>query len=283
MLIKNFKDFKKYLPAVEIKGDITTLDDMFAIANDDLENDILGTELYTLVDRQEEDDKKLVIICERVISLSSFLNAIPELDLVLTQSGFVVHSSESLSPASRQRVDALIASTSSRLDYATDKLILFLLSNTKYDEKWRGTTQFDFITSGLISTYSEFKKFAQYSPATAERYPKSYSEFKKFYPNMNVALMTVVASYISQAYCTELLEKYKDREVFSAFDQYVLNLLRYALSAIVLGDSVAGREFIVKAVAYMNDNISHFPTFAASPVSQSIELIHEDTPIFSML
>lgn len=282
MIIQNFLEFTKYLPAIEIKVDIASLNDIFLTANEDLASEILGDELYTLVDKRLEDDKPLLKRCERVIALSSFLKSIPDLDLILTQAGFVVRGNSDVVPASRQRVDALISSVQTRLDNATDSLIKYLLASRQYDDEWRGSDQFDRISSGLISTFDEFKRYAPYSPAVAERYPKSYSDFSKYYPNLSVALMTEVSSYLSEEYCSELLEKYKDREVFSAYDMKVLELVRYALCAIVLGDTKSGREHVISAVSYMRKNIIHYPTFSASSASQSTDLSHSDTPIFSM-
>lgn len=283
MLIKNFNEMKSFLPSIVIKGDITILDDAADMAENNLIENILGDSLHELLLQNLPEDKKIFKICQRIISVSAFIESIPELDLVLTESGFAVHNSQAMSPASRQRVDKLIDGLRTKLDDATDNLISCLMSSTRYDDEWRGTQQFDNITSGLIATYAEFKRYAQYSAGSSEYYPKSYSEFALLYPNLSVALQTEVARYISEDYVSELLEKYRDREVFSAYELKLLELIRYSISSYVIFNKTAARDFVLKAVSYMKQNISHFPTYASSTAAASLENIHEDTPFFSML
>lgn len=282
MIIQNLLQAKKYLPAISIKDDVTTMDDNFLTAEQELSNDILGEELLILLEKKYDEDSKLLIMCERIISLSAFLSAIPELDLVLTQSGFAVHSSEKMSPASRQRVDALIQSVNSRLDKATDTLIDYLITTPMYDDIWRSTEQFDKITAGLISTYSEFKKYALYTPACALNYPKSYNEFKQHYAGMKISLDTSVASRISQAYTTELLEKYRDRVQLNSYDKKVLEYVRHAVASEVVGDHCTVFNMLNEAVSFMKKNPGQFLTFFSSEANADLTLTHEDTPIFSM-
>lgn len=284
MIIENFLQAKKYLPAIAIKPDITTIDDMFNTSEYDLVEDILGEELHARLDLKQAEDKTLNTLCERVIALNGFIQAIPDLDLVLTQSGFAVHNSEAMVPASTARVKSLTISLQSRADSATDTLIKHLLASEKYEDIWRNTTQFERITSGLISTYSEFVEYGQYSPrAVADQYPKNYSELKRMYTNFNLALMGEVSSYLSADYCNELIEKVRDREVLQLHEKFVLRLIRYAVCAISMGDLSSGRNHIIKARAYMLKVPASFPTFIASPEGQAIDSPANDGAIYSML
>lgn len=283
MIIDNFIQAKKYLPAIVIKADISTLDDMFNQSEEELTDDILGEDLYQRLEQKAEGDSRLITMCERIISLNGFLRAMPDLDLVLTQSGFAVHNSEAMAPASSARVKALALALSERADMATDALIKKLITSQEYDDTWRGSEQFEKITAGFISSYTEFKEFAPYTPTVAGNYPKSYSEFKRLYPNLNVALHTEVASYLSEDFCSELIEKYRDREPFISHEKYIISLIKYALCSIVLGDLPMGRQHILKARAYLFKNPEHFPTFINSPEGQAIDNTTNDGPIFSML
>ncbi len=283
MIIENFLEAKKYLPAITIKSDITAIDDMFNIAESELIEDIIGEELGDILSSNQEEDKPLLKLCQRVIAITGFLKAIPDLDLVLTQSGFAVHNSEAMLPASAARVSALTKSLQDRSDAATDALINYLISSEKYKDIWRNTIQFEKITSGLISSYSEFKRYAQYSPAVSAQYPKSYSEFKQMYTNLNLALMGEVSSYLSRDYCEELIEKVRDSEVLMLPEKHVLDSIRYAICAISMGDLVSGRSHIIKARAYMKNFPLVFPTFTNSPESQTIDYSDNSGSIYSML
>lgn len=282
-IISSIQMAKKYLPAITIKTDISALDDIFSIAEEELASDILGNELYAKLLTGNEDDKVLLTQCERIVSLSGFLKAIPDLDLVLTQSGFAVHNSEAMAPASSSRVAALVANISERLDTAIDTLIRFLISSKKYEELWKSSSQFDVITSSLITNYTEFKEFAQYSPSNSNIYPSNYSSFKKLYSSLNLALTIEVASYLSRAYIEELIEKVRDNEVLNSDEKYALSLIKYAICSFVLDDSYQSRNLVIKARSYMIKHPTSFPTFIASPESQMLDAMPNDGAIFSML
>ncbi|MDP3387724.1 MAG: hypothetical protein Q8S24_10845 [Eubacteriales bacterium] len=283
MIIESFLQVKKYLPAITIKHDITSLDDMFNVVENELTENILSEELHNRLDEKREEDKSLFIQCERIISLTGFIRAIPDLDLVLTQSGFAVHNSEAMAPASTARVKALTNSLQERVDNAIDTLIRYLLSSEKYEDIWRVTPQFEKITSGLISTYSDFKEYAQYSPSVASQYPKSYSDFQKLYPNFNLALMGEISSYLSADYCSEIIEKIRDRENISTHEKYVINLIKYAICAMSMNDLPSGRVHVIKACSYMMKYPNTFQTFISSPEGQALDNTDNDRPIFSML
>lgn len=283
MIIESFLQVKKYLPAIAIKHDITSLDDMFNVVEYELKEDILSEGLYNRLLEKKEEDKSLFIQCERIISLTGFIRAIPDLDLVLTQSGFAVHNSDAMAPASSARVKALTNSLQERAENAVDTLIRYLLSSEKYEDIWRVTPQFEKITSGLICTYSEFKDYAQYSPSVADLYPKNYSDFQKLYPSFNLALMGEVSSYLSADYCGEIIEKTRDREPISTHEKHVINLIKYAICAISMNDIQSGRVHIIKARSYMMKYPDTFQTFISSPEGQTIDNSDNDRPIYSML
>lgn len=283
MIIDNFLQMKTYLPAITIKADITALDDMKNIAEQELVDEILSEELYQLILQDRTEHKTLAVQCERIISLNAFLKAIPDMDLVLTQSGFAVHNSESMSPASTARVKGLTISIQERVDNATDTLIRYLISSNKYEDIWRSSSQFSNITAGIISTYTEFKEHAQYSPAVANVYPKNYSEFKKMYANFSMAIIGEIAPYLSADYCSELIEKVRDKELLTLHEKYVLSLIKYAICAISMNDITTGRSYVIKARSYMLKRGDDFPTFMASDEAKALDSTDNDGPIYSML
>lgn len=284
MIIKDLKAAKKYLPSVVQKGDNIDIADSFNLAEQQLVDDIIGEELYAELLKKNEVDAKLLVMCERIISINGFLAAIPEIDLVLTQSGFgVINENDGYVPASSARVKAMIASQTDRSDSSTDTLIRFLIASEQYQDIWRSTEQFTSITSGLIPSYAEFKDYAPFSPLVSANYPKSYSEFKKLYSPMNIALLTEVASYLSRDYCVELVERYRDNEIITLHEKFVLTQIRHAICSLVLGDEQGGRNFIIKARSYMLKFPAAFPTFTDSPESKTVDIERSETGIFSTL
>ncbi len=69
----------------------------------------------------------------RAVIIHAFIHAIPALDIVVTPSGFGVISSQGLAPASKERVERLIASLSNSLNC----VVLDLQQRCVYCQEWR--------------------------------------------------------------------------------------------------------------------------------------------------
>jgi len=100
---------------------------------------------------------------------------------------------------------------------------------------------------------------------------------------LNTALLTEVASYLSRDYCIELVERYRDDEVITLHEKFVLTQIRHALCSLILGDQLSGRNFIIKARSYMLKFPLSFPTFINSPESKTVDIERSETGIFSTL
>lgn len=282
MIVNGYKEMKPFLPAVMMKGSPSIFDDALETAQDSLVTEILGVDLEARLEEQREEDAKLLKLCKRIISRQAFLSSIPELDLILTDSGFAVVSNEQMTMASKDRVQALTISLRQKLDEGKDALILYLLKTPEY-ESWRGTEEFDRLSDGLIMTFGEFKDAAVLNNASAAAYPKSWSDFYDLNSALNVALMTDVASYISKDYASEILEKIRDKEIFLPSEKKALKLIKTAVCAYALADTKTGLDQTLAAVAVMKANIDDFPAYRDSEEAQVLGLKHSDTPIFSMV
>lgn len=282
MIVNGYKEMKPFLPAVMMKGSPSIFDDALETAQDSLVTEILGVDLEARLEEQREEDAKLLKLCKRIISRQAFLSSIPELDLILTDTGFAVVNNEQMTMASKDRVQALTISLRQKLDEGKDALILYLLKTPEY-ESWRGTEEFDRLSDGLIMTFGEFKDAAVLNNASAAAYPKSWSDFYDLNSALNVALMTDVASYISKDYASEILEKIRDKEIFLPSEKKALKLIKTAVCAYALADTKTGLDQTLAAVAVMKANIDDFPAYRDSKEAQVLGLKHSDTPIFSMV
>lgn len=282
MIVNNYTQMKKHLPSLMMKGGdaVDLFESFLEQSQDSLSDLILGEEITAQLEVADPGDPKLRRMAERIISLDAYIHAVPELDLMLTDSGFVVTSNEAVAPASRDRVNALLQGLSVRKDESCDALVLHLM---QHKDSWRETEQFAALSAGLILTWSEFKTLAVKNAITATVMPKTWKEFYELIPGMNEALMTDVASYISREYAEELLEKIRDKEPLLAKERKVLGMIKQALCAYALQDQQQGSNIVLQVYSYMKSNLESFPTFAASPESQTLGLTHDDTPIFSMI
>ena len=90
--------------------------------------------------------ERLLFPLEKLVACHAYMTAIPSLDLVLTPNGFGIVSNQTIAPASRERVSALILSIESQRDTAIEALVLRLSSNQAWQEsdagKYFSTTLF---------------------------------------------------------------------------------------------------------------------------------------------
>ena len=59
---------------------------------------------------------KLKATMARIVAFDAFRNAVPHLDLILTPNGFGIVNNSNIAPASKERVERLIASLLSNRD-----------------------------------------------------------------------------------------------------------------------------------------------------------------------
>lgn len=283
MLVKNYDEMKPFIPTMVMKGSPDLFNDALDVAQDDLTAAILGSDLEEQLEGRAEADSRLLKLSQRAIAIQAFLTSIPELDLILTDSGFAVINNESLTMASKERVQSLTNSMQLKLDDSKDKLITYLMDSGLYDD-WRGTEQFGRLSDGLIMTYADFKDVAVSNNITRPNYPKTWNEFLQLNSALNVALMTIVAKYISKEYAEAIIEKVRDKETFLPSELHLLKLVKIAIAAIALGDEATGINNAIKAENYMKANIKDFTIYANSDVYKTdLTLGHKQGPIYFMM
>lgn len=281
MLVEGYSEMKKFLPAIEMKGEPTIFDEALGSAQERLVRLIIGDQLETQLEQRAAADHKLLLHCQRVISQDAFLESIPDLDLILTDAGFAVVNNEKVTMASRDRVDSLKKGTEDKLQASKDALIAYLLRTTAYNS-WRLTEEFKVFASALVTTYEEFKVVAVLTNASAKAYPRNWNDYHALLPAMNVSLMTDVASYISKDYAIELIGKIRERTQMSPAEKAVFRIIQQAVASYAMEDRAVGQQLATRAYSTMLKQPDEFPTFAASEEAKDLSLKHSDTPIYSM-
>lgn len=280
MIIKSFDTVKKYLPTIGLKLDNSIIEDALQVAEEDITEKILGEELRNLIEgnRENKDYNDLRILTERVISNLAFMNSIPEIDLILTEQGFAVFDGSGYNPASRQRVDALLKNITEKVNNSLDKLVTFLVKSKKY-EYWRSSEQFNYLSSAMVYSFSEFNKIV----AIQDSAPKNYMEFYNIIPELYSALYSPVAAYLSCEYIDELVEKVRDKEVISVNEIRVTNLVKEAICLHVSNRKENAHIKTMQALQILRNNPEEFPTFTSSPEAARLDIKREDSPVYMML
>lgn len=120
----------KYIPNIlaEARGERSIADKLEPFAESAriwLESEILGTEDFL-------DDAHLDFVM-KIIVIKAFAEAVPSLDLTITPTGMAVVSTDTLSPASKERVNRLIES----LDSSVKSMTTVLVDICRRYDQWR--------------------------------------------------------------------------------------------------------------------------------------------------
>lgn len=133
----------------------------------------------------EEQHPALV---EAYIYRSAAHEALPSLDLILTDSGFAVVSNQNLAPASRERVAALRESLRQQASDARDLLLIELC----HDETWRETDQCRTLRDSLL-----------WCAMIARRYGLTATDGRELYAQEHGALYPAILAATEA--CTQLI------------------------------------------------------------------------------
>lgn len=92
----------------------------------------------------------------KMVAYHAYMSAVPTLDLVLTPNGFGIVSNTNVVPASKERVERLLASLESERDRNIEQLILRISSRAD----WRQTQQGKYFASTLFPFLSLCRRLA---------------------------------------------------------------------------------------------------------------------------
>ncbi len=260
MILTTIDQFTRVIPTAAPVSEFNDLKAYVESAEMWIRTQILGETLYTMIEEMDESstgttDSSLCILCRSVIANHAFWEAIPFLDLVLTNNGFAVISANNKVPASKERVDRLRDQCLVRRDNEVELLIQFLEKNIKYHDAWKGSPAYTVMTDCLIRTATELKQYSQWTG--------SWRDFLQLRPKMIQETMLRLEPVFSKEYIEELIEKQRDDDP-SGDDIKIIVLLKYAIGSLVSGNIEAAIKVAADAIRYIDSNLTAFPTYVSS-------------------
>lgn len=256
MIITTIAQFKERIATIQ-GGNIKRYEPYLATADLYLSSELIGATLYGKL--TDEGNETLLARCQDVVALKAYHDAIPFLDLVETETGFGVVSSggSNLVPASRERVDKLIAQTEKRLSDAIELLLAYMEETTAYHTDWATAPAYSIIHSSYIFTLTQFRRYA--------RYEGSRLEFVKDAPKMQRAIRYIIEPVISreqsQAIIAELISG-----TISEATTAIIEDLRFALAMYLTGETEAANASLAKVKDVLYDDPDSYPEFKASDI-----------------
>lgn len=162
---------------------------------------LLGEEGVRMLSEAQENSV-LVSQYKRLVYTSAFLAVFRQLDLVLTSTGFGVVSNDTVSPASKQRVDAL----EGQLRTAQCKALAMVV-NMLRSEAWGKSPQAESYITHLFTSYSFF--------AYAKSAAVTYQDWQNMRPSIEDS-DEFLRSRISDELMDELIDKFRQDKVGSS-------------------------------------------------------------------
>lgn len=265
MIISNTKQMHEFLPSLNLTLENDRFKDFLVRAQEWLVKHVIGTDIEETLEidievGQTDPHKALRDRCQRVIAERALLDAIPELDMQLTEAGFAVQSNDKMSPASSQRVDRLLQQLPQRIANDVDSVVDYLLENSKTEQSaysdWRATEQFKYLTVAFMPTMYDYNQVAV----------TKVTDFDTYYniiPKTARAMKEVAAYYVSRAEIDRLIELSRGGELLDVHKEAIYSLRTVAAFAQNNMKDLAV-DAAKEARRVMMDMPDFFPAFKAS-------------------
>lgn len=276
MILGNLAEAMEFLPSVNMTVANGRFTDFFRRSQSWLVSRVLGAEIETALEEEfdTEDDSHAALrrLCRRVIAGKALLDAIPEMDMQLTEAGFAVQQNDNFTPASSQRVDRLVGMMPERIANDVDMLVDHLVMATKdggygsalYDG-WRGTEQYKRLTAAFMPTMREC--------SSVQGHPvfKDYDEFYSALPSLYRSMKETAGHYVSPAEIDRLLELFRDGDTLE-IHRRAIEELKVAAVASAAGAVRRARSAAASAREIMMSSPGDFPAFRNSSAFSSLNV-----------
>ncbi|HMM12456.1 MAG TPA: hypothetical protein PKE03_10220 [Bacteroidales bacterium] len=223
-----------------------------------LEREILGPEMTPYL---IEDNAALLSLAQAVVCHKAYLDAIPFLDLVQTESGFAIVRTDNLTPASTERVKALIAATSERLTECIEDLLEWLENHadTEIETVWKASKTYTIINDNYVRSIREFRTYGEFSGGRLD--------WIRFRPKLANVRRLKIEPVISRELSEAIIEALRDDDLAGPM-KIILDDLRYALASFANDDEMTGQNYLSRVRDYLIAHPDDFTEFSASDIYQ---------------
>ena len=266
MLISSNEQLLTLLPntLTTVKGEVPVYDKMapFLSATEKwLADTFTSEEVLTAIGDLEASHPTRMLVCQ-IIAYDAFHRAIPQLDVILTPNGFGIVSNSNVAPASKERVERLMAS----LLENRDRLLMHLMPLLTAFEGWTESEQGRFFSATMFPNMEVTLRFPKPSGSRWEKYLA-----------LRDAVIPVEEFFAKQYLSKELLEVLRSEVQASRYRSMAHKTVCRILQAVELrcllsGDPTASMHFehdsLFDIVNSIRNNPEEFPEWHASATAQ---------------
>lgn len=255
LLINTIEDFVRWIPTAS-GSEWSALQPHVETAQLYLTRDLLGDDLVDAIKLLPATDASR-IVANKLLAVLAYHAAIPFVDLVQTENGFAVVSNNNLAPASKERVERLIAWCEGEIDELTDLLIKLVMGNTDLLVKWTLFPEFKEIVNCFFVTGKDFAGFINSTEKLRRK------EFLQHKAELLSWQENIIAPVISKNYLTQLITEIR-AQTFDPSSAIVINYCKLVLSALVAGDKNEVEGLLSKISNLFDAKFATYTAYAAS-------------------
>lgn len=148
------------------------------------------------------DTTPLLHHCRMALAADAMLHAVPQLDLILTPNGFGIVSTSNIAPASKERIDRLLAS----LEKLRDDALAIILAMLPDAHHWTSSRQYDYFAATMFPTLDIVTSLG-YSDHIWQRYQ-----------DLHTQLLTIENRLASDFFSHELMTALRTLNILSQWD-----------------------------------------------------------------
>lgn len=258
-IIRNDAELRTIIPNVLVtaEGETSFIDKLatyLEAAEQWAEETFTGETIFNELTALEETNSQRQLLA-RLVATEAFMQAIPNLDLVLTPNGFGVVSNSTVAPASKDRVGRLLA----QLEVQRDNTIEQLLDTIPSDD-WLQTTPGQFFSSTFFPNLNLTTKLG----ITTHRWTE--------YNRLRSKLIEIETNLANTYFSPELMAAFRTAtalhfEGSSILARTVINSIR-TLELSLLTDNPPHPQFARDIVNTIRQNPAIFPEWHASDTAK---------------
>lgn len=265
MLISSNEQLLTMLPntLTTVKGEVPVYDKMipFLSATERwLADNITSEAVLTAIGDLEASHPTRMLTCQ-IIAYDAFHRAIPQLDVILTPNGFGIVSNSNIAPASKERIERLMAS----LLENRNRLLMHLMPLLTAFSGWTESEQGRFFSATMFPNME-----------VTLRFPRSENRWEK-YLALREAVIPVEEFFATQYLSKELLDVLRSEvqtgHYRSTAHRTVCRILQAVeIRCLLSGDPTASMHLehnaLFDIVNTIKDNLEEFPEWHSSKVAE---------------
>lgn len=191
----------------------------------------------------------------KIVATHALMGAIPSLDLVLTPNGFGIVNTTNIAPASKDRVERLIASMEGERDDAIEMLLVRL----KGEEGWLETPQASFFAQTLFPNLSLCRRLAIRQHL--------WTEYQQLQPRLVKIENVLAETYFSQEQMQVFRNIVISQQGCHRLQEQVIRSLQ-SLELMLLSDMQVHPQSFFDLVNIIREHEDIFPEWHASPTAK---------------